>query len=66
MQACPPLSRYIQTALLKKHFSVNYFLYHQENLHLSKLSGCEEDKEKFLNIGISENDEVSGLRTVEK
>jgi len=43
MPACPPLARYRQTAvslvILKKHFSVNYFLYHQENLHLSKISG---------------------------
>ena len=57
--------RFIIT-LEKKHFSVNYFLYHQENLHLSELSGWEEDFDKFLNITIAENDEVSGLHTVEK
>jgi len=33
---------------------------------LSELSRWEEDNEKFLNIGIGENDEVSGLHTVEK
>ena len=66
MKAGPPLARYRQTAFLKKHFFENYFLYHQENLHLSKLSGWEEDFDKFLNITIGENDEVSGLHTVEK
>ncbi len=54
MPACPPLARYRQTAvslvILKKHFSVNYFLYHQENLHLSELSGWDEDFDNFLNI----------------